>query len=226
MPLDSGGVVGGVVNNLDFGSTTANRVAYYFSTAGPLTLTGIKAPTHNNRILHFVNTSVLPVQLAFNDGRSLAANRILGGMGITTIGRLETVVFHYRTDTSKWYPIYKIPNPVFDAYEVTAAGSYIAAGGTLQDAGPFSFLRNAYGNNLVAIASFSQCSTLTQIIELFNVSGGSAVIEHEGAIPLGFNAAELVNTPTGANVTWPHLTLARFAYDHVALRWRLLNTTA
>lgn len=225
--FDSGAVVSGVVNDLNFGSTTANRVAYYFSTAGvPLTLTGIIAPTHNNRILYFVNTSARSIQLAFSDTRSISANRILGGMGITTIGYLETVVFHYRTDTAKWYPIWKIPSPLAVRHEVTSAGSYLGSGGTLQDAGAFSFLRNSYGNNLVVIASSGQCSTLTQILELFNVSGGSVIIEHEGAPPLSFTVADLVNTPTGANVTWPHLTLARFAYDHVALRWRLLNTPA
>ena len=225
--FDSGAVVSGVVNDLNFGSTTANRVAYYFSTAGvPLTLTGILAPTHNNRILYFVNTSARSIQLAFSDTRSISANRILGAMGITTIGYLETVVFHYRTDTAKWYPICKIPSPLAVRHEVTSAGSYLGSGGTLQDAHAFSFLRNTYGNNLVVIASSGQCSTLTQILELFNVSGGSVIIEHEGSPPLSYTVADLVNTPTGANVTWPHLTLARFAYDHVALRWRLLNTPA
>lgn len=227
--FSSGAVVSGVVNDLNIGSTTANRVSYDFSITGdgPLTLTGVLAPTYNNRILYFVNTRSKPIQLAFSDARSAAANRITSGSGITTIGYLETVVFQYRTSTSRWYPIHKIPSPLSVTRELVSAGSYIASGGIIQDFTPFSFLRNTYGFNLIALGGGSGATdSMTVVAEMFNVSGGSVIIEHDtapgGAIPTTWG----ILTPTSTNITWPHLTLARFAYDHVALRWRLLNTPA
>lgn len=61
----------------------------------------------------------------------------------------------------------------------------------------------------------------TLMVELFNKTGGSITINYDAATP---TAGDGIFTPSGANVTWPNLTAARFAYDRAVSRWRLLNT--
>lgn len=220
--VDLGLVSGGVTNNLNPGSTTATRLSLMFA-ADPLTLTGIVAPAHSNRILYLQNGTIYPIFLAFQDTRSSAANRLAGGVNITTIGSYETVMFVYVS--SRWIPRFRFQGTT-DTREILASGSYIAAGGQAQLFAPFSFLRNSYGNNLVVISPSGTTDSFIHIIEVFNSSGGAVIIENEGSAPLGTTTSWLILTPSGANVTWPDLTLARFAYDYVALRWRLLNTPA
>ena len=224
--------VGGAVtsiNNLNSGSTTANRIVVSASVAvgGYLTLTGIVAPTLSNKLLIVTNACSVPMILSPQDTNSTAANRFSTyinanafGSADMTLAPSDSALLFY--SSSRWQFLGRIQSGNHNLVSTTSGGISVDATFCLRPGGPFEYV-TAAAFNFYAIPAIST-DTSTPVIELFNKTGGSVTIYYDSAPGGGTPTTWGIYTPTGANVTWPNLTLARFAYDRAVTRWRLLNT--
>lgn len=217
------------VNNMNIGSTTANRVVVSASVAvgGFFTITGIVAPSISGKLLVVNNGTSVPIQMSSLDAASSSANQIscpVDASGSSVSGRSlapgESAVLWY--SSSKWNMVDVIRPGNHEFKLTTSGGISVDATFCIRPGGPFEFV-TAAAFNFYAIPAIST-DTATRVVELFNKTGGSVTIYHNSA-PGGATPTEWgIYTPTGANVTWPNLTAARFAYDRAVSRWRLLNT--
>lgn len=219
------------VNNMNIGSSTANRVIVTASVAvgGVFTITGIVASTLTNKLLVVYNGISVPIQLSSLDASSSSANQIscpTDANSTAVTGRSlapgDSAVLYY-TGT-KWYVVDVIRPGNHDFVQMTSGGISVDATFCLRPGGPFEFV-TAAANNFYALPAIST-DTATRVVELFNKTGGSVTIYYDSAPGGATPTAWGIYTPTGANVTWPNLTSARFAYDRAVTRWRLLNTPA
>lgn len=227
-PVTYSGGASTTINNLNPGSTTANRIIFTSTvsaaTGGFITVTGILAPTYASKTLIITNAASVPLVLSPQDIGSTAANRFQSlinanstGVADMTLAPLDSGVFVY--ESSRWKFIGRIQLGNFTFASLTSGGVAVDATNYIRPGGQFEFVTSAAYAFRALRALSSNTSTL--IVELFNKTGGSITINYDAATP---TAADGIFTPSGANVTWPNLTAARFAYDRAVSRWRLLNT--
>lgn len=227
-PVTYSGGASTTINNLNPGSTTANRIIFTSTvsagTGGFVTVTGILAPTYASKTLIITNAASVPLVLSPQDIGSTAANRFQSltnanstGSADMTLAPLDSGVFVY--ESSRWRFIGRIQLGNFTFASMTPGGVAVNAINYIQPGGQFEFVTSAAYAFRALRALSSNTSTL--MVELFNKTGGSITINYDAATP---TAADGIYTPSGANVTWPNLTAARFAYDRAVSRWRLLNT--
>ena len=229
-PVTYSGGASTTINNLNPGSTTASRIWFTSSVSagsgGFITVTGIVAPTYASKTLIVTNTAGVPLVFSPNDTNSTAANRFVAlinassaGSADMTLAPMDSGFFVYDSSSSRWRFLGRIQLGNFTFASMTSGGVAVDAINYIQPGGQFEFVTSAAYAFRALRALSSNTSTL--MVELFNKTGGSITINYDAATP---TAADGIYTPSGANVTWPNLTAARFAYDRAVSRWRLLNT--
>jgi hypothetical protein len=227
-PVTYSGGASTTINNLNPGSTTANRIVFTSTTGSAefITVTGIVAPTYANKTLIITNTNSVPLVFSPQDTGSTAANRFVAlinanstGSADMTLGPMDSGLFVYNSSSSRWGFLGRIQLGNLTFASTTSGGVVVDAINYIRPGGQFEFV-TAAAYQFRALRALSS-TTSTLMVELFNKTGGSITINYDAATP---TATDGILTPSGANVTWPNLTAARFAYDRAVTRWRLLNT--
>jgi hypothetical protein len=221
------------VNNLDPGSTTATRVLVTRSgSIQDIVITGIVAPAHNNRLMILVNGNSGSMQLVGSGTSSTAANRFsftADGAGASrniTIGPWDAALLFYEPGGSpRWKYLGTLSQGNNTIIQTSPSGVIVGGLNRVTVGGPFERLVTAAFPFYGIEEWSSTTTTAVRMVELFNQTGGSVTIHHD-AMPGGSQpVTQGILTPTGAGVTWPNLTAARFIYDKSTNRWRLVNSS-
>jgi len=225
-------VQSGTVNNWNpAGLASANVIRLTNAETVGLSITGITAKNSGD-FLFLINASQYAIEVLFDNAGSLIANRVTGApdYGSSQVSPMpvspgQTAVFIYHTNGGQptWFFIGSIGDGVWDIRQPPSSTS-VSAAGILSPSRKFTRVTSAAAN-LKGIASLldavaASTPFIWNELSLWNVTGGTLLIEHEDA---GTASEKRIATPTSASITWPINTEARFVYDSTASRWRLLS---
>lgn len=198
-----------------------------------ISITGIQAKSEGD-FLFIINASQYACELYFQSSSSLITNRIAGGLDYASsvpatlaISPGQTAAFIYSTfgGQAQWIHIGNIGDGVWSIRRIPA-DTTIGSNGSLNASRKFMRITSAIASlkGITALLDAVAASTpfIWNEITAWNVSGGSVTIDHESG---SITAANRIVTPTGASVTWPASTEARFVYDSTVSRWRLTHAS-